>query len=282
MGADKCMEQEDILFEAQNLSILLEGREVIKEVSLAVYKGECIGIIGPNGTGKSTLLKGLRGLLPWHSGKVLWNDKVIKTMSEKELARRMAYMQQSVALSFEYTVEEIVLTARYPYLKWWQNETIADKKIAEQAMKDTGIWKLRDKPISAISGGERQRVFLAKALAQEAELLLLDEPTAALDMGYADDMFYDCQKLTQTGKTVIAVIHDLELAAKYCHRLILLHNGHILADGTPKEVLTAAHLKQSFMMDSCVYDDPFFSQLRIWVRPKAEREKEEKTMVGET
>lgn len=139
------------------------------------------------------------------------------------------------------------MTARYPFLKWWQNESANDENVVEAVMKNVGIWHLRDRAVNELSGGERQRVFLAKALAQETELLLLDEPTAALDLVYADEIFRQGRQYCESGKTIFIVVHDLELAAKFCTRLLLISEGHLVADGLPKEVLTAKNLKKLFI-----------------------------------
>ncbi len=156
---------------------------VLAHFNLAIEKGTCIVIEGDNGSGKTTLLKTLRGLYPASGGQVLWDGKSIASMSDKDIAHHVAYMQQSVNVSFDYEAIDIVMTARYPYLKWWQQEGPGDKAIVEKAMKEVGVYHLRHRSVQNLSGGERQRVFLAKALAQQTEVLLLDEPTAALDLG---------------------------------------------------------------------------------------------------
>lgn len=251
----------------EHLSVSLNKQEILHDISVSAGSGEFVGIIGPNGSGKTTFLKALRGLYPLTNGTVTLNDKVLAHERDKDIARHVAYMQQSINLNFGYTAKEIVLTARYPYLKWWQNETVDDEKIVEAAMKDLGIWHLKDRAVNELSGGERQRVFLAKALAQETELLLLDEPTAALDLVYADEIFRRGQEYCKAGKTIFIVVHDLELAAKYCTRLLLISEGHLIADGTPKAVLTAENLQKAFHLASAVYEDPYFKQQRIFVFP---------------
>ena len=168
----------------------------------------------------------------------MWDGKSIDTLSDKEIAHHVAYMQQSVDVSFDYEAIDIVMTARYPYLKWWQQEGPGDKAIVEKAMKEVGVYHLRHRSVQNLSGGERQRVFLAKALAQQTEVLLLDEPTAALDLVYADDIFHEGRRLCDEGKTILIVVHDLELAAKYCTKLVLVSDGHIVDVGTPRDVLT--------------------------------------------
>ena len=262
--------------DVQSLSVTLGDTTIVKEASFAIDRGEFVGIIGPNGSGKTTLLKALRGLYPTSGGDVLWDGKSISTrcrisissLSDKEIAHHVAYMQQSVNVSFDYEAIDIVMTARYPYLKWWEQEGPEDKVIVEQAMKEVGVYHLRNRSVQNLSGGERQRVFLAKALAQQTEVLLLDEPTAALDLVYADDIFHEGRRLCDEGKTILIVVHDLELAAKYCTKLVLVSDGHIVDVGAPRDVLTAENLRNAFRLSAAVYDDPYFKQQRIFVFPK--------------
>ena len=254
--------------DVQSLSVTLGETTILKDASFSIDSGEFVGIIGPNGSGKTTLLKTLRGLYPTSGGDVLWDGKSIASLSDKEIAHHVAYMQQSVNVSFDYEAIDIVMTARYPYLKWWEQEGPEDKVIVENAMKEVGVYHLRHRSVQSLSGGERQRVFLAKALAQQTEVLLLDEPTAALDLVYADDIFYEGRRLCDEGKTILIVVHDLELAAKYCTKLVLISDGRIVDVGTPRDVLTADNLKAAFHLSAAVYDDPYFKQQRIFVFPK--------------
>ena len=254
--------------DVQSLSVTLGDTTIVKEASFAIGRGEFVGIIGPNGSGKTTMLKALRGLYPTSGGDIFWDGKSIASLSDKEIAHHVAYMQQSVNVSFDYEAIDIVMTARYPYLKWWEQEGPEDKVIVENAMKEVGVYHLRHRSVQSLSGGERQRVFLAKALAQQTEVLLLDEPTAALDLVYADDIFYEGRRLCDEGKTILIVVHDLELAAKYCTKLVLISDGRIVDVGTPRDVLTADNLKAAFHLSAAVYDDPYFKQQRIFVFPK--------------
>ncbi|MDU7911140.1 MAG: ABC transporter ATP-binding protein [Veillonella parvula] len=228
--------------DVQSLSVTLGDTTIVKEASFAIDRGEFVGIIGPNGSGKTTLLKALRGLYPTSGGDVLWDGKSISSLSDKEIAHHVAYMQEQ--------------------------EGPEDKVIVENAMKEVGVYHLRHRSVQSLSGGERQRVFLAKALAQQTEVLLLDEPTAALDLVYADDIFHEGRRLCDEGKTILIVVHDLELAAKYCTKLVLVSDGHIVDVGAPRDVLTAENLRNAFRLSAAVYDDPYFKQQRIFVFPK--------------
>ena len=259
-----------LLLDAQHISVTIGNRVILKDCSLQAKPGEFIGIIGPNGAGKSTFLKAIRKLIPRSSGTVSLNDVSEDSLSEKDIARTIAFMQQDFHISFGYTCKEIVLSARYPYLKWWQKEKKEDKAIAEKWMTYTGTAAFADKPIQALSGGEKQRVMLAKVLAQETPLLFLDEPTAALDLLYQEEIFRLCKELSEQGKTIIMICHDLMMAAQWCSRLVMVSHHHFLADGKPEEVLTEAHLKEAFRLDALIYKDPITDRLTLYSYQKKE------------
>lgn len=238
---------------AERVSVQLAGREILRDCSFGVKEGEFVGIIGPNGAGKSTLMRSLRGLLPVESGNVSVFGSSIHAMPDKQAARWVAYMQQDVNVGFGYTALEVVLAGRYPYLEWWRNETEADHKIARRYMQFTGVLGLADKPVNQVSGGERQRILLAKVLAQETPLIFLDEPTASLDLVYQEEIFRYCQDLCAQGKSILLIAHDIKLAAKFCSRLLLVAGGKILADGIPDEVVTPKLLDQAYGLHSAVF-----------------------------
>lgn len=223
-----------------------EQSPVLKDVSFNIGRGEFVGIIGKNGAGKSTLLKSMRGFLPVWSGKVMLAGKAVGEYQERELARKIAYLQQQVELTFDYTARDIVMAGRYPYRKWWQQQSEADREIADACMKYTGVLEMADKPIRALSGGQRQRVLLAKVLAQQTPVLFLDEPAAGLDLFYQEEIFRFCQELCHRGKTVVMVVHELNLAARYCSRLLLASKGRIIADDVPEKVLTRELLTKGY------------------------------------
>lgn len=260
------------LLKAEDISVAIDGRVILNPSSFSVKKGELVGIIGPNGAGKSTMVKALCAMTPLASGKVYLKDQQIHTLPDKDRARMLAYMPQNTNVNFAYTVKDIVMTARYPYLKWWEQESQDDEKIVEESMRYMGVQHLANQQITDISGGERQRVILSKILAQQTDILVLDEPTAALDMGYADEIFQYCKQLCSEGKTILVVEHDLERVSKFCHRLLLIHDGRIVANGTPQEVLTEANLLEAFSTETSVYKDPFYDIMRIYVHKRAERD----------
>ena len=208
--------------------------------------GEIVGIIGCNGAGKSTLLKTIRGLLPKQSGEVLYFGRNQESFSEKELAREIAYLQQSVEVGFGYTGKDIVLAGRYPYMKWWKGESIADEELALKCMEYTGTRELAERPVNEVSGGQKQRILLAKVLAQQTPILFLDEPTTGLDMVYQEEIFRFSKSLTEMGKTILMVVHELNLAAKYCSRIILLGDSTVIADGKPDDVFTETVLSKAY------------------------------------
>jgi iron complex transport system ATP-binding protein len=237
----------------EQVGVSIGSKSILQDISFDVAPGEFVGIIGPNGAGKSTLLRSLRGLYPISSGKVTVFDESLQVFGEKELARQIAYMQQEVNVGFGFTALQIVLTGRYPYLSWWQNEQKKDYEIARKYLAFTGVASLADKSVQQVSGGERQRILLAKVLAQETPIIFLDEPTASLDLLYQEEIFSYCQALCQQGKTVLLVAHDIKLTAKFCSRMILLAHGGIVADGTPEKVVNAENLEKAYGLHSDVF-----------------------------
>ena len=251
------------------------GRVILENVSFSVGEGEIVGLIGPNGAGKSTLLKTLRGILPMLSGSAALMGDDINTLDAKEFARRAAYLQQRVEMTFDYTARDIVLAGRYPYLSWWSQEREHDLAIAEACMAYTGVSDLSDSPLHAMSGGQRQRVLLAKVLAQQTPVLFLDEPATGLDIIYQEEIFRFCRELSAAGKTVLLVAHELSLAARFCSRLLLIGRGTLLADGAPKDVLTDALLSQAYGAPVRVVENPLTRHAEVYTEPPpiGEREK---------
>ena len=223
-----------------------DGKGILKGLNFQIAKGDFVGIIGKNGAGKSTLLKSLRGFLSLTSGSVELLGQNVAALNQRQLARSIAYLQQQVELTFDYTVKDVVMAGRYPYKKWWQQQSDEDNLIAEACMKYTDVLDMADRPIRALSGGQRQRVLLAKVLAQQTPVLFLDEPAAGLDLFYQEEIFRFCWELSHSGSTVIMVVHELNLAARYCNRLMLIREGQILADDAPGKVLTDELLSQGY------------------------------------
>lgn len=236
----------ETIIELKNLSIGYGNKSVLQDVNAKINKGEIVGIIGCNGAGKSTLLKTIRGLLPKQSGEILYFGRKVESFSEKELAREVAYLQQNVEVGFGYTGKDIVLAGRYPYMKWWKGESISDEELALKCMEYTGTKELAERPVNEVSGGQKQRILLAKVLAQQTPILFLDEPTTGLDMVYQEEIFRFSKALAEMGKTILMVVHELNLAAKYCGRIILLGEGTVIADGRPDNVFTEKILSKAY------------------------------------
>ena len=244
------------------------GKVILENVSFSVGEGEIVGLIGPNGAGKSTLLKTLRGILPILSGTAMLMGEDINALAAKDFARRAAYLQQHVEMTFDYTAHDIVLAGRYPYLSWWRQEKAHDLAIAEACMAYTGVSDLADSPLHAMSGGQRQRVLLAKVLAQQTPVLFLDEPATGLDIIYQEEIFRFCRELCTAGKTVLLVAHELSLAARFCSRLLLIGGGTLLADGRPQEVLTDELLSQAYGAPVRVVENPLTHHAEVYTEPE--------------
>lgn len=241
-------------------------KKILENVNATIHEGELVGIIGCNGAGKSTFLKTIRGMLPKQGGQVLFFEKPMESYSDKELAKKVAYLQQSVELGFGYTGLDIVLAGRYPYKEWWQSENDSDKELALKCMEYTGTADLAERPITAVSGGQKQRILLAKVLAQQTPVLFLDEPTTGLDMVYKEEIFRFAKALAEKNKTVLMVVHELDLAAKYCSRILLLGQGGLLADGEPKQVFNEELLSKAYKADIQVTENPENGNLEITTR----------------
>ena len=234
------------ILQVDNITTGYAENKILTDISFSVQQGEFVGIIGKNGAGKSTLLKALRGFLPLNKGSIQLLERELASYAQRELATMIAYLQQQIELTFDYTAEDMVMAGRYPYMKWWEQQGEQDKSIVEACMKYTGVYDLKDTPIKAMSGGQRQRVLLAKILAQQTPVLFLDEPAAGLDLFYQEEIFRFCQEMCNRGKTVIMVVHELNLAARYCSRVMLINNGSVIADDKPAAVLTDQLLTEAY------------------------------------
>lgn len=228
----------------------------IQGLDLVVQRGEFVGIVGPNGSGKSTLLRLLLGLLPAGEGKVTLDGRDISAMPPRDVARTAALVPQSTEVTFEFTVGEVVLLGRAPHLWGMGFEGDQDVRIAREALEAVDGLALSERSITAISGGERQRVFMARALAQSTPVLLLDEPVSHLDLKHQIDL---CRLLLRKnraeGTTVVFVSHDLNIAARFCKRIVALDRGRIVADGPPGDVITTKEIKRIFGAEVKVLQD---------------------------
>ncbi|KNE21338.1 ABC transporter ATP-binding protein [Virgibacillus pantothenticus] len=240
---------------SKQISLHLGNKHVLKNVSVTAHDGDFIGLIGPNGSGKSTWLKAVSGLVPYQNGSVTLKGKEITTYPTKDIAKMIGYVPQNTSLNFDFLVRDIVLMGRHPHIPRFGLESAIDYKIAEQAMQQTNIIHLAYRYANQLSGGQLQLVLIAKALAQETNILILDEPTSALDINRQLQVLGLLKQLTQKGVTIIAALHDLNLAARFCNQLVLLTNGAVLAAGTPETVLTSDHIYKSYDVHSSIRYD---------------------------
>jgi cobalamin transport system ATP-binding protein len=223
------------------------GPPVLEDIDISIRKGEMVGILGPNGSGKSTLLKLISYTLEPRKGGILLDGKEISRMKRKDIAKKMAVVPQESDMGFDFTVREIVSMGRYPHLGRFQFNDTKSADIVNTSMITMGVMEMADKPLSKLSGGEKQRVIIAKALAQEPDILLLDEPTKNLDIRHSLDIMNLVKEMNRDhGLTVIAVLHDLDLAARYCNRIILLKDGKVHSKGMTGEVLDPKTIKEVF------------------------------------
>lgn len=221
-------------------------RPVLEGVSLEVRPGEAVGLVGPNGAGKSTVVALLsRVAHPW-SGEVTLDGVPLPRVRRRVLARNVAVLPQSTELPPGFSSEEIVMMGRSPHLALLQREGPRDRRVVEEAMRRTGTWEFRQRPAEELSGGERQRLLLARAFAQEPRFLLLDEPTSSLDLRYQLELLRYVRQTVATGVGALLVLHDLNLAARACDRLVLLARGRVAAVGAPAEVLRAEVLREAY------------------------------------
>jgi len=242
--------------------------EIIHGLSLDISRGDFLGVIGPNGSGKTTFLRLISRALKPSSGGVFYKGCNIARMSLKQLCRRVAFVSQDIATGFSFTVEELVLMGRIPHLGRLQFESKKDMQIAREKLALTGILNLKDKLINELSAGERQRAVLARALAQEPELLLLDEPTSHLDIGHQVQVLDLLKKLNRTqGLTIIMILHDLNLAASYASRIALMEKGMIFKIGSPEEVLTYQNIEQVYQTVVLVNNNPVTGKPNIVLVP---------------
>lgn len=236
-----------ILFTLNCVDISFNTTKVLKSVSFDVKEGEFLGIIGPNGSGKSTLIRTLAGVLKPSAGSVLLKGREVSRIPRKELAGMLAVVPQDSPVAFDFTVVEVVLMGRSPYMGRYQLESDEDMGITANAIKRANLSDLANRNVGTLSGGERQRVMVARALAQQSEIIFLDEPTAHLDINFQVEVLHLVKReITENHKTGVVVLHDLNLAAEFCDRLIMLRDGEIYASGTPDEVITVENVRRVY------------------------------------
>lgn len=239
------------MLKVDSISLRYEQREIIKQFSFEVKRGEILSIIGPNGSGKSTLLKGLTRLVPYHAGKVELDGVNLKSLSAKEAARKICMLSQRNMAPSDMTVHDLVTYGRYPHKKWYEKLNKEDNEIVAWALAKTYMTSYAERPVSALSGGESQRAWIAMALAQRPEVLLLDEPTTYLDISHQHEVLELVRELNQEmGMTVLMVLHDLNQASRYSDQIIVMQSGEKMMHGSPSEVMRTEMISSVFQMEA--------------------------------
>jgi iron complex transport system ATP-binding protein len=257
------------MIEVDSISFRYHEDWVLQDVSFRLEKGEFVGVIGPNGSGKTTLLRILYGFLAPEKGEIFFELTPMKNMSRMNIAKKIAVVAQETHLLFPFTVLETVLMGRSPYLGNLIFESQKDLEIAKKAMEWTNILPFSGRPMDELSGGERKRVFIARALAQEPEVILLDEPTANLDIHHQIDFLNLILTLNrERGLTIVMASHDMNMASEFCDRLILLQRGMIYKTGSPREVITRENIKSVYGCEVWIDQHPVSGMPRISLMKK--------------
>ncbi len=237
--------------ETRDLCYEYNQRQILDRVSFSLHPGEILGILGPNGCGKTTLLKNLNKNLKPMKGCVLLEGNDLEGMHKKDIARHIASVPQTNEIRFAFTVREIVEMGRMPFQEALRGNSSEDERIVEEAMEQAGVSSMADRYINTMSGGERQRVIIARALAQSPEILLMDEPTLHLDINMQFEVLDLISSLARKrGLSVIIVSHDLPMVARYCDRMILIHDRKVFAEGAPEDILTPGNMRTVFNIDA--------------------------------
>jgi len=239
------------LVESSGLQVALGGNPVLKGLAFALEEGRWNGLLGPNGSGKTTLLRAISGLIPY-DGSLLLDGRDVSTWSRRAMARRVAFVRQTHSISFDFRVMDLVLLGRAPHKSLLSVYDHADESRASDALSRLDLEGFEERSFHSLSGGEQQRVFLAQALVQEADLLILDEPTTYLDVHHQFEFMEHVRSLVQAGKTVIGAVHDLEMAARFADHLMVLDRGRLVDQGAPAAVLTPDLLARVFRMKAAV------------------------------
>jgi len=246
----------DPLLTIDGLRVRLGGTTVLDGIDATVDRGQVVGLVGPNGAGKTTLLRTVAGAITPDAGRVLIDGQRIHNLSSKAASRLVASVPQDTTVAFEFDVRTVVEMGRNPPRSRFGGWTDADAAAVERALDRTNTRQFADREVTTLSGGERQRVLLARALAQDTPLVLLDEPTGSLDINHQVRTFGLVRDLVSGGRTALAAIHDLDLAARYCDELVLLSEGRVVADGPPEAVLTESTIRDAFDADVVVSENP--------------------------
>lgn len=249
--------------EVKNLTFKRKERAIFNDFDVSINSGKFVALLGPNGTGKSTLLKLFCGILQGDSGDITLLGQSLSNMKQLERARIISYMPQTTHLETPFTVEQVVKMGRYPHKKRFSNWSSVDDEQVARAIEYTGITELKERFITDLSGGERQLVYLTKAIAQNTPILLLDEPTSDLDIYHQMIVTKLLRQLVQDGRTVVAAIHDINLAARICDESLLIKDGEIIVFGEQQQVMQKMNLQRGFQVKTYVYEEQFTSAVQM-------------------
>ncbi|MDX1993216.1 MAG: ABC transporter ATP-binding protein [bacterium] len=245
------------MIQAENLSLCYDGStNIVHQLNLTLTAGHITALVGPNGCGKSTLLRGLSRLLKPSRGTVYLDGRDIHAMKAKELACQLGILPQSPTAPEGLTVHELVAQGRYPHQNWFRQWSVGDEHIVAEALEQTNLTLFADRPVDTLSGGQRQRAWIAMALAQQTDVLLLDEPTTYLDLAHQIDVLDLLAELNERGRTIVMVLHDLNQAARYADTIVALRGGQVVAQGAPEDVITPENILQVFGLEAEVVADP--------------------------
>lgn len=242
--------------QAEQIHLAYDGKSIIESLDLQIPPGQITALVGPNGCGKSTLLRGLARLLKPHTGSVFLDGKAIHALSTKEVARQIGILPQSPVAPEGLTVHELVAQGRYPHQGWLQQWSTEDERVVRDALAITNMADFADRPLDTLSGGQRQRAWIAMSLAQQTEILLLDEPTTFLDLAYQLEVLDLLLDLNEQGRTIVMVLHDLNQACRYADHLVAMRQGEIVAQGAPSLIVDEALIREVFQMECHVTVDP--------------------------
>jgi iron complex transport system ATP-binding protein len=254
------------IYAVENLSFSYGKNEVLRNINAKIYKGEFVGIVGPNGSGKTTFLKLLAKILKGNKGNIFYKGRELKKIKNIDYAREVGYLPSEIKLTFDMKVKDFLILGRYPFIGRF-------KKEPEDVIYRTGeIFNIKnffEKKMSQLSEGEKQRIYIAQLIVQNSETILLDEPTSHLDIGYQFGIMDILKALNNNGKTIICILHDLNLSACYCSKIILLNKGEVYKIGSPEEVLTYENIEVVYNTKVLVYKNPFTNKINVFGIPSS-------------
>ncbi len=258
------------MLKVENIKSGYDDRIVLNDISFQLRENEFVGMIGPNGSGKTTLARSITKVLPLLHGEILYKGVNTKTMSLNEIARKISFVPQQINTVFSLTVFDFVMMWRFPHINRFKEETKKDIGIVRKSLELTDTINFLSRDLDEISSGEKQRVLIAKALAQEPELLILDEPTSKLDIGHQVHIMDLLKRLRlQKGITILSILHDLNIASDYCDRIILLNNGEILSIGTPEEIINYKLIEEVYKTTVVIKPSPATGKPHVVLLPKS-------------